>query len=702
MATYQMQAPDGHTYTIDGPDGATDDQVRAEIIRQNPHLGDAATAATPPAAPAKPKTPQQVVPQGTFASYAPKSSMFPQNQIPNAGDRVDVLRGLKGVALGVPESALSLISGGASALGGGLGYLGTLGLTGGDTGAASAVQQGIQNALTYTPRSEGGKLINNAIQTPFNVLGDVSENAGGALADRGLPLAGSILKTAIQGAPLIYGARGPISNVYNGMNEGLKTTEAAASTGPSVAASYAKTYADNNLGGWDSMSDGAKQLLTKLANDAGNLDGLDPVQLQRYVRLQSLNIPATRGNVTRNLSDITNEEALARAPAGQPLRNISANQDQRLYELLNEQRPSGVSTPQQVGSAVQGTIRSQQEAAQAGVDDLYNKARVANEYTLPVETADLEDWLKNPANSRNAPYIKSALADYGKDGRPITLSDLDEIRKEAVANQNAAGPKAYYAGQAIRVIDGIMDRSGGQAFQAARAAYRDMQSKYADPALIDKLVSNRGADRAVALEDTFDTVVRRGSNEQLQNLQSTLTQTPNGAQAVNALKSATIDFLKSKAQEAANEQGTAGFRGQSFLNAFRELDSDGKIDTLFGNDAQKLRNIAQAVEDIRTKPATRIAGSDTVPRLLSALQNFSDKVSKVPIVGTAAGKIVGTAEFINNIGKEGKDIRRATSDPFSDAIAAQENSAASAARMKMLGNYLRIASGTIGQQGMQQ
>lgn len=39
MPTYRMQAPDGNTYQVEGPEGATEDQVRAEIIRQNPQLG---------------------------------------------------------------------------------------------------------------------------------------------------------------------------------------------------------------------------------------------------------------------------------------------------------------------------------------------------------------------------------------------------------------------------------------------------------------------------------------------------------------------------------------------------------------------------------------------------------------------------------------------------------------------------------------
>ena len=42
MAQYKMAAPDGVTYQVEGPDGANDEQVRAEIISQNPHLSQSA------------------------------------------------------------------------------------------------------------------------------------------------------------------------------------------------------------------------------------------------------------------------------------------------------------------------------------------------------------------------------------------------------------------------------------------------------------------------------------------------------------------------------------------------------------------------------------------------------------------------------------------------------------------------------------
>lgn len=44
MTTYRIPAPDGKTYKIEGPEGATQDEIKAEVIRQNPHL---ATPAAP-------------------------------------------------------------------------------------------------------------------------------------------------------------------------------------------------------------------------------------------------------------------------------------------------------------------------------------------------------------------------------------------------------------------------------------------------------------------------------------------------------------------------------------------------------------------------------------------------------------------------------------------------------------------------------
>jgi hypothetical protein len=60
MATYSIKAPNGKTYQIDGPAGATQDAIQAEVMRQFPDAGGAAPARPVAAKPApKPAAPNQ-------------------------------------------------------------------------------------------------------------------------------------------------------------------------------------------------------------------------------------------------------------------------------------------------------------------------------------------------------------------------------------------------------------------------------------------------------------------------------------------------------------------------------------------------------------------------------------------------------------------------------------------------------------------
>lgn len=80
MPTYEIQAPNGKTYRIDGPDGATDEQVQAEVMRQFPDAlgggGNTGGGSAPaPAAPPAPRVP------AVADARAITSSLFPEARI---------------------------------------------------------------------------------------------------------------------------------------------------------------------------------------------------------------------------------------------------------------------------------------------------------------------------------------------------------------------------------------------------------------------------------------------------------------------------------------------------------------------------------------------------------------------------------------------------------------------------------------------
>ncbi len=76
MPTYSITAPDGKTYRIDGPEGATTEQVKAEVMRQHPHLSAPAEKVSTPAPAEQVSTPRTYelsqVPLEAIAN-APKS-----------------------------------------------------------------------------------------------------------------------------------------------------------------------------------------------------------------------------------------------------------------------------------------------------------------------------------------------------------------------------------------------------------------------------------------------------------------------------------------------------------------------------------------------------------------------------------------------------------------------------------------------------
>lgn len=594
------------------------------------------------------------------------------------------------LGVGLVETGLQAVTGAAGAVVGGL-RGGMEVITGHGETAADDIRS-TQEAMTYQPRTRYGKMISSAVSAPFNALAKTADIAGEAAMKQGYqdpemasfaptdpnakgtvtPAMAAGVNTLVQSAPALIGTKG------------AKLTPATAGAAEASARAYAGTIGLD----WNALASKTRETLTKIAEDSTNLDKLDPVAVRRVARAQAVGAPISRGQATRSLEQLTHEENISRSRAGKPVRDINTAQDVALHKTLDTVRPeSQVETRSQLGESVQGAQRAKLRSLQADYRAKYRKARQSGETASPVDATPLDDWLSVPANGRNAGYLRQALEDYKKDASgSIRINDLEEVRKEANVKVGSADKtEAYYAKQAVKVIDDILDKSGGNLYKDARKAFAKTKDEFDRQGLIKSLTSEKGrtTDRAVALEDTFDKVVRSGSNEQLKGLIKSLTEggtaktRDRGAQAVDDLRAATIDYLKEKAA------GKRAIRGEdeqlhfnsSFIDAVDELDKDGKLDTLFGPKARgTLRQLREVTRDLRTKPQDRIAGPNTTPRMIALI----DKLSHIPGAG-----LIGAAA------KRGVEALRESAEAKAATVNPLEEKASSMAKKTKRKNTLR-------------
>lgn len=499
---------------------------------------------------------------------------------------------------------------------------------------------------------------------------------------------GGLIGSAV--APLPMGAEGSaVARAGNAASTGKPIAQAGQNFTPAVAAQeYVKKLGLE----WSKLTDKFKSTLTSIAQDSKRLDKLDPEAVKRKARLDAQGLPATRGQVTRDLRQLTAEENITKSAAGKPVRDINADQDRILHERIDTLRSktgASASTAQQVGKSVQGASRAKLREAKAAAGEAYTLANKLGEAEVTT-VKPLEDFLKDPINDANVGTdIRARLKSYSSEDGQISLKHMEDIRQELTRNAKNPNKGGHYAGEAVKVIDQIMDEAGSSAYKNARSAWKSMKDEFDKQGRVKKLVSEKGmsSDRAVALEDTWDTTIRKGSAEDIEKVQKSLTTgrgNPEtllkGRQAWRDLQGATIDYFKEAAsgkRSIPGEKGNLQFNS-SFVDAVHEFDADGKLDVIFGKTiAQQMRDLAKVTLDVRTKPAGRIAGSDTAPRIL----NFLEKLSMVPVIGKYAAGAGKVAQKVAGMGEETLQVAQAKSDPF-ETEAARSNSTAASQKRK--------------------
>lgn len=551
----------------------------------------------------------------------------------------------------------------------------------------------VQNAMTYQPRSDVGQAAQANIAAPVQWLKDKADSAGGVVTDvTGSPLVGTAVNTGIQMLPaLVLHEAGPLGKVNIGT-----APVAAAGTTAAEAALRAKAYVTGTAGlDWNALSDSLKAKLTTIAQSAGQLDKLDPVALAREAKLQSLPVPvpATAAQLTRDPVALRNEGNVSATAAGAPIRDVHLAANQALLDNLDvlKGKVSGsgataasATTPEEVGASVQGAARGKLELAKAKTKAAYQAAQDSGETAAKVDTTPILDMIEKTPDQSHYGYAKAWMKGNTEGaGSGVSINDLEDLRKAAVAKAMNGGEDGYYAGKLINAIDAATDGAGGKLYQAARAARKAQGTEFEEQGPVSDLVSNASrTDRTTALSNTVKTITS-GAPEDIRTIKQTLltggdtaTRTA-GRQAWRDVRAQVIQQIKDDASSsvAPNVDGSPNLTAIGLQRAIAKYGPQ-KLDEIFGpGTTRQIGAIMDAAKTVKTSPPTAAVGSSTFANVLAFLEKG---LTKVPVVGGPVADIARGVVQLKNMGSGAREAQAATVTPLNEALA-KANSKASRA-----------------------
>jgi len=374
-------------------------------------------------------------------------------------------------------------------------------------------------------------------------------------------------------------------------------------------------------------------------------------QALREERLARLGIPATAGERTKNLAlQQFESEAQRGVLTGIPedtktklaerMSGFKANQKKEIvnnFERMTAEVGAEVADPtqmRQVGKIVDKALNDEYIKKYNTYKELYNRADTAGETLQPVSYQGLLDFInsKTPTQKQKLDPILDSVAeslamnDPGKTGA-ITVRALEDIYQQIGKVQNSANAK-----ELKQIITQMGEGAGGELYQAARSARKQLAKEFEDVSRVDKLLTTKQgyADRRVALDDVFKHVVLDGSLEEMRTVTTLLKKSgPEGRQAYAELQGQTIQHMK----EMLTKGDQLSFKNLNTL--VTQLDSEDKLAYMFGKAGRnQILDLRDAIKDVVVKQPGAVNYSNTSGAVLRGLETL--QALRFPGASTAA------------------------------------------------------------------
>ena len=519
------------------------------------------------------------------------------------------MRALSDVGSAVIETPVTLATG---ALGGLVGNVAGLGasLFSPERGTPKGVEIGQQTAqkiaemLTYQPRGQGAR---DVLETAAPVLQNVS-----AVPIPTLQAAGAAAKPMAQ-ALMTYGESGAqqVAKTPAVIADALRNRQAPVMSGVGAA-----SVGDANL---------------------------------RMARALELPIPInlTKGQATRTFAQQRFERETAKDPElGIKLRERATDQNTQIlknFDSFIEQTGSEFSgNLRAVGEVVDKALVAKAAKAKTEINNAYNKARASGETKAIVDVSALDNWLlANEAEAITVPAInsiKSKLETLKKTkNNQISIDDVENLYQAAVQLSKEGDPSSVFMRQVKNTINDITDGAGGDLYKQARSLRTRYGREFENVGVINKLLSTKpgSTDRVVALEDVYRHSIQNGSFDDVRQIRKVLqTAGPNGAKAWKELQGQTVQDIKDAITKNVqrDELGNPVVSPAAMDKMIRNLDSDGKLDFIFGKKgAEDLRTINETTKNVLVAVPNAVNQSNTASVVLAALDTIISGSSGLPL-----------------------------------------------------------------------
>ena len=353
----------------------------------------------------------------------------------------------------------------------------------------------------------------------------------------------------------------------------------------------------------------------------------------------------TKAQVTRDQGAQQFERETAKlGDVGAPIRNRYANQTEHALQTFDQWiEDTGAQAPElrATGKVVTDALANKANAMKKSYQKAYQAAEKSGEMQQPVELPELVAHLNEAVpDVATAPIIDSAIkkavrlgiAELDDNGdlvaKSAPLKNVEEFRKWI---GGASDPMHAPNTRQVTIMKGLIDtgteNAGGNAYKYARRLYKNYANEFKNSGLVSSLLRMKPGttDRAVALEDIFNKSMLNSSLDDVRKLRRTLqTAGDEGNQAWRELQGQTMQKIRDSAFGGTmrDERGNLTINPGQLEKTLRSLDSDGKLDFIFGKQgADKIRQLSDVANTIFTAPPGSVNTSNTASALRVALDS---------------------------------------------------------------------------------